>query len=141
MTKSPKSIHLPGYQNELHRRRREDALASNIPPKRPWFSWTEIGLLFEILSTALVYFHCTPEQAAQVILFSWCCWFLLVFYLVTGVCSRWRSYQKGVGPVVKMVFSSMLLLHMLTITASFTMFHGFSSARLNLVFAYELLTQ
>ena len=118
-----------------NRRRREDALASHIPPKRPWFSWTEIGLLFEILSTALVYFHCTREQAAQASLFTVCCLsctLLLVLFLVT---------QNGVGPVLKMMFNSMLLLHMLTITGSFMMFHGFSIFAHHLVFAYELLTQ
>ena len=119
------------------RRRREDALLETPGRKEidSWFSWTEIGLLFEILSTALIYFHCTPEQAAQAILFSGCsfsCTLLLVFYLVT---------QAGVGPALKMVSSSMLLLHMLTITTSFIVFHWFTFCANYLVFAYKLLTQ
>ena len=76
-----------------------------------------IFLLFEILSIALVYFHCTPEQAAQVYMF-----FsglivvspLVFFYLVT---------QNGVGPVLKMMFNSTLLPHMVIITTSVSVFH------------------
>ena len=112
---------------------------SAASPRRPpsVLSSADIGLLFEILSIALVYSRLSDSTAAYVFMFFMG---LLGFTLLLCFC---LVPQKGVGPVLQMMAPSSLspLTHILIIITTLMMFHGVSIFAHYLVFAYELLTQ